>query len=154
LDVNVVCNFYFEWRIPKYSCVDGITIHYHLAIPTIISFVGLLIIVVCRRRLFPRHPCFWTSVTVFFALYLFVVGSALYNDIYYQWDLSRYDLDKDGIFGGNEITEDQKAAMLRLTSDVGRNFSFITGFVFALTIAVAVYVFGTLTSALLKRARS
>jgi hypothetical protein len=93
-------------------------------------------------------------VTVFFALYLFVVGSALYNDIYYQWDLSRYDLDKDGIFGGNEITEDQKAAMLRLTSDVGRNFSFITGFVFALTIAVAVYVFGTLTSALLKRARS
>ena len=92
----------------------------------------------------------WTSLTVFLVVYLFIVGSAMYDDIYYQWDLNRYDLDKDGLFGGEEITKDQEAAMQRLTSDVGRNFSFITGFIFALIIAGAVYIFGRLKPKLTK----
>ena len=74
----------------------------------------------------------------------------MYDDIYYQWDLNRYDLDKDGLFGGEEITKEQEAAMQRLTSDVGRNFSFITGFIFALIIAGAVYIFGRLKPKLTK----
>ena len=89
-------------------------------------------------------------MTVFLVLYLFIVGSATYEDIYYQWDLNRYDLDKDGFFGGQEVTKDQEAAMQRLTSDVGRNFSFVTGFIFALMISGTVYVVGRLKTSLVK----
>jgi hypothetical protein len=80
-------------------------------------------------------------VTVFLIIYLLVVGSSTYYDIYYQWDLNRYDLDKDGFFGGQEITNEQQAAMQRLTNDVGRNLSFITGFIFAGIISAIVYLF-------------
>jgi hypothetical protein len=130
--------------------VNDITVHYHLAIPTLISVLGLVTIGIFRKRLFNKDKWLWTSLTVFLMVYLFVVGSATYDDIYYQWDLNRYDLDKDGLFGGVEITKDQQAAMQRLTSDVGRNFSFITGFIFALIIAGVVYIFGRLKSKLFK----
>jgi hypothetical protein len=73
------------------------------------------------------------------------------DDIYYQWDLNRYDLDKDGLFGGQEITDEQKAAMQRLTNDVGRNFSFITGFIFAGAIGTMIYLLGRLKGLITKR---
>lgn len=79
---------------------------------------------------------------VFLFVYISVVGVATYNAIYYQWDLNRYDLDNDGFFGGQEITKDQETAMQRLTNDVGRNFSFITGLLFAGFISTIVYVVG------------
>ena len=130
--------------------MNDITVHNHLAIPTLISVLGLVTMVICRKRLFRSDKWLWTSLTVFLVVYLFIVGSAMYDDIYYQWDLNRYDLDKDGLFGGEEITKDQEAAMQRLTSDVGRNFSFITGFIFALIVAGAVYILGRLKSKLIK----
>lgn len=125
--------------------LDEITIPYHLAIPTIICVVGLVIILIYRKRLFSKNKLFWTSLTIFLVLYLFIVGSATYDDIYYQWDLNRYDLDKDGMFGGEEITAEQEEAMRKLTSDTGRNFSFIIGFVFAAIISTVVYILGRLT---------
>jgi len=83
-------------------------------------------------------------VTIFLIVYLIIVATATYNDIYYQWDLNKYDLDKDGFFGGQEITKEQGEAMQRLTNDVGRNFSFITGFVVAGFTSTIVYFVGRL----------
>ena len=105
-----------------------ITIPYHLATPTIICVVVLLAIFFYRKKLFVKKKLFWLSVTVFFLLYLLIVGSASYYDIYYQWDLNRYDLDKDGMFGGKELTNEQNEAMRKLTSDTDINFSFIISF--------------------------
>lgn len=122
--------------------MDEITIPYHLATPTTVCVVGLLIILFYRKRLFSKNKLLWASVTVFLVLYLLIVGRATFDAIYYQWDLNRYDLDKDGMFGGIEITDQQNEAMRKLTSDTGRNFSFITGFVFALIISTAVYISG------------
>ncbi|MBK9793106.1 MAG: hypothetical protein IPP60_08390 [Sphingobacteriales bacterium] len=122
--------------------MDEITIPYHLVIPTIICLVGLGTIIFYRKRLFTKNKLIWTSVTVFLVLYLFIVGMATFDAIYYQLDLNRYDLNKDGMFGGKEITNEQNEAMRKLTSDTGRNFSFITGFVFALIISTAVYISG------------
>ena len=122
-----------------------ITVPYHLATPTIICIIGLLAILVYRKRLFTSNKLFWTSLTVFLVIYSLIVGGATYEDIYYQWDLNRYDLDKDGMFGGEEITTEQEEAMRKLTSDTGRNFSFITGFVFAAIISTVVYILGRLT---------
>jgi hypothetical protein len=126
--------------------MDEITIPYHLAIPTIICVVGLGVLLFYRKKLFPKNKVFWGSITVFLVLYLLIVAGATYDDIYYQWDLNRYDLNKDGIFSGQEITQEQKNAMERLTNDVGRNFSFITGFIFTLIISSMVYVVGLLFS--------
>ena len=109
--------------------MDEITIPYHLVFPTVICIVGLGAILFYHKRLFTKNKLLWTSVIVFLVLYLFIVGSATYRELYYQLDLNRYDLDKDGIFGGQERTKAQEAAMQRLTNDVGRNFSFITGFI-------------------------
>jgi hypothetical protein len=81
---------------------------------------------------------------VFFVVYLFIVGGALYEDIYYQWDLNRYDLNKDGLFNGQEVTKDQTLAMQKLINDVGRNFSFMSGFIFALAVTGIVYFVGQL----------
>ena len=122
--------------------MDEVTIPYHLATPTTICVVGLVAILFYRKRLFSNNKLLWTSVTVFLVLYLLIVGRATFDAIYYQWDLNRYDLDKDGMFGGIEITDQQNEAMRKLTSDTGRNFSFITGFAFALIISTAVYISG------------
>lgn len=119
-----------------------ITIPYHLAIPTIFCLFGLLIILFNRKKLFSKNRILWISMTTFLILYLFIVGTATFDDIYYQWDLNRYDLDKDGMFGGAEITGAQKKAMNKLISDTGRNFSFITGFIFAFIISAFVYIIG------------
>jgi hypothetical protein len=122
--------------------MDEITIPYHLAIPTIISLLGLLTILFNRKKLFSKNRILWISITTFLILYLFIVGNSTFDDIYYQWDLNRYDLDKDGMFGGAEITDAQNEAMRKLTSDTGRNFSFITGFVFAFIISAFLYILG------------
>jgi hypothetical protein len=124
--------------------LDEITIPFHLAIPTIISGVALGIILNYRKKLFLFHKLAWASVAVFLTIYFLIVGSATYEAIYFQWDLNRYDLNKDGLFGGQEITNESQAAMQRLTNDVGRNFSFITGFIFAGVISITIYVLGRL----------
>jgi hypothetical protein len=103
-----------------------------------------------RQRLFNKNKWLWISLTVFLATYVFVVGMATYHYIYYQWDLNRYDLDNDRFFGRQKITEDQEAAMQRLTYDAGRNYSFATGFIFSSVVSGTVYVFGRLKSRLIK----
>lgn len=122
--------------------MNEITIPYHLVLPTIICLLGLLAITFNRRKLFSKNRLLWISITIFLILYLFIVGTSTYDAIYYQWDLNRYDLDKDGMFGGAEITDAQKVAMSKLINDTGRNFSFITGFIFALLISTIVYIIG------------
>jgi len=119
--------------------LNEISIPYHLLIPSIISILGLASILLYRKKLFSKNKQLWTSLIIFITVYLLVVGNAAFDDIYYQWDLNRYDLDKDGFFGGQEITKDQEAAMQRLTNDVGRNFSFITGFLMAFVISLTYY---------------
>lgn len=124
--------------------MEEITIPYHLAIPSVFCIVGLLTIILRRRILFARNKLLWTSITIFLCLYLLVVGTATFDSIYYQWDLNRYDLDKDGMFGGKELTYEQNEAMRKLTNDTGRNFSFITGFIFAFVISTTVYICGVI----------
>gem|GEM_PF-740089 len=133
------------------TALTEITIPYHLAIPTILCIVGLVTILYFRQGLFSNNKGLWVSVTVFLVIYFFIVGSATYYDIYYQWDLNRYDLDNDGFFGAQEITKDQEAAMQRLINDVGRNFSFVTGLIVALVVSGTVYLGGRLKTRLVKR---
>lgn len=122
--------------------MDELTIPYHLAIPTLLCIVGLLTIILKRKTLFEMNKLLWISITIFLCLYLLIVGTATFDSIYYQWNLNRYDLDKDGMFGGKELTNEQSEAMRKLTSDTGRNFSFITGFIFSLIISATIFICG------------
>ena len=124
--------------------MSEITIPYHLAVPSLICVIALLAILLFRNKLFSKNRILWIAITVFFAFYLLIVGGATYDDIYYQWNLNRYDLDHDGIFSGQEITRESKEAMKRLTNDVGRNFSFITGFICSLILSFVTYCSGHL----------
>jgi hypothetical protein len=124
---------------PKPTALSEITLPFHLAIPALLCLAALMAMAVFRHRLFGANRRFWVSAAAFFAVYLLITGAATLTDIWYQWDVHRYDLDQDGFFDAHETTEAQKAALFRLTNDLGRNLSFVTGFVFALVIAGAVY---------------
>jgi energy-coupling factor transporter transmembrane protein EcfT len=122
--------------------MNPITIPYHLAIPSLVCILLLILIGFKRKKLFRQKKWIWISITIFLLLYIAIVGSATYVDVLYQWELNKYDLDKDGFFGGIEITDAQKKAMFRLTSDTGRNLSFITGLIFSFIISTAIYLSG------------
>lgn len=130
--------------------MDEITLPYHLIIPSIISILILGILFFKRKRIYGngKRQWFWISLTVFFLFYLFIVAGATYSDIYAQWNLNKFDLNKDGFFGGNEITTEQNEAMRNLTSDTGRNFAFITGIIISGILALSVYIGGTITESI------
>lgn len=130
-----------------------INLPYHLIIPTLISILILGIIFYKRKILFKsgKAKWFWISLTLFFALYLFIVGGATFADISSELTLQNFDLNGDGIFSENEITPEQKAAMKNAISDTGRNFSFITGLIFSGIIACLVFGIGKLTGTIKRK---
>ena len=126
--------------------MNQISLPYHLIIPSLISILALGIIFLKRKKLFTngKWKWFWISTTVFFGIYLLIVGGATYSDISSELALQKYDLNGDGFFNGEEITPEQKEAMRKVISDTGRNFSFITGIIFAGIIAFFVFIGGKL----------
>lgn len=133
--------------------MSKISLPYHLIIPSIISILILGTIIYKRKTLFKngKWKWFWISFTIFFLFYLFIVGGATCSDIYAQWNLNKFDLNKDGVFSGNEITTEQSKAMRNLISDTGRNFSFITGLIFSGLIAFFVFVIGKIVEYIKKK---
>ena len=117
--------------------MNEISIPTHLVIPAIVSFGIILIIGLNGKKLIVKSSknLFWISLIVFFAFYGLIVGLAGFTDINYQIELNSFDLNKDGFFSGEELTEEYEAASLRLISDLERNFTVFTG-IFWLAIAI------------------
>ena len=126
--------------------MNEISLPYHLIIPSLISILILVIIILKRKKLFVngKWKWFWISTTVFFGIYLLIVGGATYSYISSELALQKFDLNGDGFFNGEEITPEQKGAMRKVISDTGRNFSFITGLIFSGIIAFFVFIGGKL----------
>ena len=126
--------------------MNEITVPFHFTIALTLSAMGLVTILLLRKRFFTRDngKLIWITAIVFLTVYLFIVGQATYVDIYCQWDVNKYDLDMDGFFSERETTKEQEAAMQRLTNDTGRNFSVITGLGFSTFISVATYFMATI----------
>ncbi len=118
-----------------------VTIPYHLALAALISLTAFVIILLKKETLFSTNKPkrIWISIMVFCVAYAIIVGGALLEDIRCQLLLNSFDLDKDGLISGLEQTNEQKEAFLRSANDVGRNFSFITGFLFSLILSAPVY---------------
>ena len=118
--------------------MNPITIPNHLVTPTAIAIIGIILLLIFRRRI--NNSLFIGTLT-FLAFYAFIVGTAVYDDIYSQWHLNQFDLNQDGVFSGDELTPEQDEAMSELTNDVGRNFSFITGGIAGFILGLAAYIF-------------
>jgi len=124
--------------------MNPISIPFHLFIPSLVSLILILIIFIYWKKTLQnsRRRAFWISTVFFLATYTFIVGSAMFQDIYCQWDLNKYDLNMNGVFENHEINLEQEAAMNRLISDTGRNFSVFTGLIFSGLLSFFIYVIG------------
>jgi len=122
--------------------MSNISLSYHLIIPTIISILILITLLNNKKRLLKTRKRFWVNSFVFITIYLLIVGTSTILDIYAQYNVYSYDLNKDGFFNGNEITLEQREAVDYLINDLSRNFSFITGIVFSTIITLFFFLIG------------
>jgi len=122
-----------------------ITMPYHLFIPALISLILFLLILVRLKKIFisSRNKTIWVSILLFLLIYTFIVGNAMFDDIYCQWDLNKYDLNMDGVFSENEINTEQHAAYERFINDLGRNFSVFSGLLFSGIISLFIFIVGS-----------
>lgn len=124
--------------------MNSVTIPYHIFIPLLISLILILLIVIFWKKTLKEANwrTFWISTIFFFATYALIVGTAMFQDIYCQWDLNKYDLNMNGIFENDETNPEQQAAFQRLINDTGRNFSVFTGLMFSGLLSLFIYVIG------------
>ncbi|MGO4772390.1 hypothetical protein ACEN2I_12065 [Flavobacterium sp. W22_SRS_FK3] len=125
--------------------MKDIVMPFHLVTPVIICLIGLSMIFFYYKTL-KKNRLFLNSIIVFLGIYLLITGKATYDTIYSQCYLNHFDLNNDGMFTGDEITNNQKEAMRRLTNDTGRNLSFISGFIFSFFIAAFFFISGFVIS--------
>lgn len=116
-----------------------ITIPLHLLIPTVISLAGLIFLVLKRNTLRRKDTVLYKSGLIFLFSYSLIVGNALGHDLYYQWDVNRYDINQDGRFSQKEITPAHVLAMERLTDDARRNSSFINACIVSGFLSAGIY---------------
>ena len=114
----------------------------HILIPTILSLIFLITVIYNRNKIVLKiGKNLFTAIVVFITIYLLIVGNALITDLYYKYDLSQYDLNKNGFFesSNNEINENQNIALQKVSNSTGRNFSFITGLILSFIISIILY---------------
>ncbi len=124
--------------------MNPLDIPYHLVLPCLLSVVGLGLIAWKRKRLFGQKSVFWRAVVVLLSVYALIVGMAAYQDIWLQCEVNRLDINGDGMFSSTEMTPEVENLLQKQTSDTGRNFSFVSGWVVAFILAAVVYLLGYL----------
>lgn len=123
--------------------MNDISIPVHLLVPTILSIISLIAVIYNRQRIILKtRKDLFTTIIVFISIYLLIVGSTLIADLYYKWDLNQYDLNNNGFFEStnNEINDNQKAALQKVSNDTARNFAFVTGLILSFIISFLLYV--------------
>ncbi len=124
--------------------MNPLEIPYHLVLPCLLSVAGLGLIAWKRKKLFKQNSILWCAVVVFLSVYALVVGMATYQDIWLQCEVNRLDINGDGLFSSSEMTPEVQELLRKQTSDIGRNFSFVRGWVVAFIFAAMVYRIGRL----------
>lgn len=135
--------------------MSSITIPLHLLIPTLLSLIAFIFLLVKRKSFKKKNKILFKSGLIFFFSYALLVGNALGHDLYYQWNLNQYDLDQDGFFTSPaETTPQQRLAMQRLINDVGRNSSFISGFIVSAILSLSTFILLKINHALFEEDES
>ena len=114
--------------------MENITVKKHLVIALIFA---ILILIYSFKSKHKRK----LLINLFLGTYIVIIAYIIFYDIYLQYYLNSFDIDKNGFFNGYEITIEQKKAMQKLSSDTGRNFSFITGLFYSAILSGIIYKF-------------
>ena len=109
----------------------------------------LFIFYLNRLRLKGNSKLSINKIALFSSLltYIITVATTSYLNLKYQSELDAFDLNKDGLFSGNEINEEQQKAMRKVISDTGRNFAPFTG----ILISMIYYIILLLTLSLINK---
>ena len=112
--------------------MENITVKKHLVIALIFA---ILILIFSFKSKHKRK----LLINLFLGTYILIIAYVILYDIYLQNNLNSFDIDNNGFFSGSEITIEQKKAMQKLSSDTGRNFSFITGLFYSAILSGILY---------------
>ena len=112
--------------------MENITVKKHLVIALIFA---ILILIFSFKSKHKRK----LLINLFLVTYIVIIAYVIFYDIYLQYYLNSFDIDKNGFFNGDEITIEQKKAMQKLSSDTERNFSFITGLFYSAILSGILY---------------
>ena len=112
--------------------MENITVKKHLVIALIFA---ILILIFSFKSKHKRK----LLINLFLGTYILIIAYVIFYDIYLQNNLNSFDIDNNGFFSGSEITIEQKKAMQKLSSDTGRNFSFITGLFYSAILSGILY---------------
>ena len=112
--------------------MENITVKKHLVIALIFAILFLIFSFKFKHK---RK----LLINLFLGTYILIIAYVILYDIYLQNNLNSFDIDNNGFFSGSEITIEQKKAMHKLSSDTGRNFSFITGLFYSAILSGIIY---------------
>ena len=112
--------------------MENITVKKHLVIALIFA---ILILIFSFKSKHKRK----LLINLFLGTYILIIAYVILYDIYLQNNLNSFDIDNNGFFSGSEITIEQKKAMQKLSSDTGRNFSFIIGLFYSAILSGLIY---------------
>lgn len=110
--------------------MENITVKKHLVIALIFAILIFSFKSKHKRKL---------SIKLFLGTYILIIAYVILYDIYLQYNLNSFDIDENGFFNDSEITIEQKKAIQKLSSDTGRNFSFITGLFYSAILSGILY---------------
>jgi hypothetical protein len=89
-----------------------------------------------KIKLSSSRIAFYSSVFFYFSIIVLVI----ITKISLQNNLDSFDLNKDGFFSGNEITDAQEKALESVSSDTGLTFAPITGILYSLIYFSILYI--------------
>ena len=112
--------------------MENITVKKHLVIALIFAILFLIFSFKFKHK---RK----LLINLFLGTYILIIAYVILYDIYLQNNLNSFDIDNNGFFSGSEITIEQKKAMQKLSSDTGRNFSFIIGLFYSAILSGIIY---------------
>ena len=113
----------------------------HYLQPIIISISIVIVLFWFRKRIICKIGfSWWIYITGFIAIYATIVWLVFCSELILNMRLEEFDLNKDGVITGDEVTTDQKELMSRVAKDTARKLSIYTGFVYSLIITVVLFL--------------
>ncbi|PWA05750.1 hypothetical protein DB891_16655 [Flavobacterium laiguense] len=89
-----------------------------------------------KIKLSNSRIAFYSSVFFYFSIIVLVI----ITKISLRNNLDSFDLNEDGFFSGNEITDDQRKALENVSSDTGPTFAPIIGILYSLIYFSILYI--------------
>ena len=112
--------------------MENITVKKHLVIALIFAILFLIFSFKFKHK---RK----LLINLFLGTYILIIAYVILYDIYLQNNLNSFDIDNNGFVSGSEKKKEQKKAMQKLSSDTGRNFSFIIGLFYSAILSGLIY---------------